>query len=37
MAGGTDEDTRYQVSHRAIWLYWLLWHLASKLTFSKGT
>jgi hypothetical protein len=26
MAGGTDEGTCYQVSHRTIWLYWLLWH-----------
>ena len=23
---GTDEGTCYQVSHRTIWLYWLLWH-----------
>ena len=31
MAGGTDEDTCYQVSHRTIWLYPLV-VVASKLT-----
>ena len=31
MAGGMDEDTCYQVSHRTIWLYPLV-VVASKLT-----
>jgi hypothetical protein len=31
MAGGTDEDTCHQVSHRTIWLYQLV-VVASKLT-----